>query len=142
MCKDQYHFFFPSRIRYSETDSQGIVNNINYLNYFDIALFEYFRALPFDYMQYCKQSGADFHAVHLEVDFKAPLHFDDEIETHVKTAVIGRSSLTFELAIFPKHEDTLCVKGTMVWVHADSRTHETCALPDRLIERIRAREGS
>lgn len=136
MGKKDYRFFFPFRVRYCETDGQGIVFNANYLNYFDTAVYEYLRVLPFDYVSYVNQSGQDFHTVHVNVDFMSPAHFDTEIETYVKMAKIGRSSLTFDLAIFPRHNDTIWVKAEMVWVHADQRTHRSSALPEPLIARI------
>lgn len=136
MGKKDYRFFFPFRVRYSETDGQGIVFNANYLNYFDTAVYEYLRSLPFDYVGYVKQSGHDFHTVHVGVDFMSPARFDTEIETYVKTANIGRSSLKFDLAIFPKHKEKLLVKADMVWVHTDQYTHRSSTLPEQLIARI------
>ncbi len=102
MSKADYSFFFPFRVRYSETDKQGIVFNAHYLTYFDTAIYEYFRTLPFDFQENLDQSGADFHTVHVDLDFHAPAGFDDEIEAHVKTIKIGRSSLKFEVAVYHK----------------------------------------
>ncbi|MBI4736341.1 MAG: hypothetical protein HY766_09850 [candidate division NC10 bacterium] len=39
----------PVRVRYSEIDRQGIVYYSRYLEYVDVALSEYFRALGFPY---------------------------------------------------------------------------------------------
>ena len=142
MPKEDYQFFFPFRVRYGETDAQGIVFNAHYLTYFDTAIYEYFRALPFNFVEHVNQAGGDFHTVHVEVDFLAPARFDDEIETYVKTAKIGRSSLKFEIAIYPKQSDTVLVKGSVVWVHVDQSSHRAIALPNHLIERINAREAN
>ncbi|HSC71381.1 MAG TPA: acyl-CoA thioesterase, partial [Candidatus Methylomirabilis sp.] len=40
-----FRFSFPIRVRYSEIDVQGIVYNSRYLEYVDVALTEYFRAM-------------------------------------------------------------------------------------------------
>jgi len=142
MSKADYPFFFPFRVRYSETDAQGVVFNAHYLTYFDTAIYEYFRSLPFDFLEHLNQYGADFHTVHVELDFLAPACFDDEIETHVKTIKIGRSSLKFEVAIYHKQCDSILVKGSVVWVYVDKNTRQASALPKQLIERINTSESS
>ena len=41
--------FISIRVRYQETDAQGIVHHANYLNYFEKARIEYLRALGIRY---------------------------------------------------------------------------------------------
>src|SRR5438445_12442479 len=48
MSREQFWFFHPFRVRYSEIDGQGIVFNVHYLTYFDTTITEYFRALGYD----------------------------------------------------------------------------------------------
>ena len=48
MSRSEFKFSFPFRVRYSEVDGQKIVFNAHYLTYFDTAITEYFRALPYD----------------------------------------------------------------------------------------------
>ena len=42
-----FAFLHPLRVRWSECDAQGIVFNVNYLLYYDIAVWEWTRALGF-----------------------------------------------------------------------------------------------
>lgn len=141
MAKSDYKFSFPFRVRYSETDAQGIVYNAHYLTYFDTAIYEYFRDLPFDFAAHAAQTGSDFHTVRAVVDFLAPSHFDDVIEVHVRAARIGRSSITFALEIFAEGDDNTLVRGEVVWVNAHQKSHKSSPLPEELIARIRDREG-
>ncbi|MBW2238360.1 MAG: acyl-CoA thioesterase, partial [Deltaproteobacteria bacterium] len=103
MTKSDFKFCFPFRVRYAETDAQGIVFFAHYLTYFDTAINEYLRDLPHNYIEHVQQTGTDFHVVKVTVEFYAPSHFDDEIEVYVRTGRIGRSSLTFFIEIFPKN---------------------------------------
>ena len=48
MSREQFWFFHPFRVRYSEIDGQGVVFNAHYLTYFDTTITEYFRALGYD----------------------------------------------------------------------------------------------
>jgi len=141
MAKSDYKFFFPFRVRYAETDAQGIVFYAHYLTYFDTAINEYLRNLPFNYVEHVKRTGTDFHVVKAVVEFFAPSHFDDEISVHVRTGKIGRSSLTFITEIFPKNEETTLVKGEVVWVNTNQKAKKSAPLPEELVVKLRGWEG-
>ena len=102
MSREQFWFFHPFRVRYSEIDGQGVVFNAHYLTYFDTTITEYFRALGYDQYADAKQTGEDFHVVKSVIEYKAPVRFDQELDVGARVARIGNSSLTFELAIFLK----------------------------------------
>lgn len=140
MTKSDFKFCFPFRVRYAETDAQGIVFFAHYLTYFDTAINEYLRDLPHNYIEHVKQTGTDFHVVKVTVEFFAPSHFDDEIEVCVRTGRIGRSSLTFFIEIFPKNSETTLVKGKVVWVNTDQNTHKSVPLPEALVVKLRNKE--
>jgi len=142
MAKSDYKFFFPFRVRYAETDAQGIVFYAHYLTYFDTAISEYLRDLPFNYIEHVKQTGTDFHVVKAMIEFFTPSHFDDDIEVYVRTEKIGRSSLTFLIEIFPKNEETPLVKGEVVWVNTDQKAKKSAPLPEELVVMLRDREGN
>lgn len=141
MAKSEFKFCFPFRVRYAETDAQGIVFFAHYLTYFDTAINEYLRDLPHNYIEHVKQTGTDFHVVKVTVEFFAPSHFDDEIEVYVRTGRIGRTSLTFFIEIFPKNGETTSVKGEVVWVNTDQKTHKSVPLPEALVVKLRNKEG-
>ncbi|MFZ5617174.1 MAG: acyl-CoA thioesterase [Pseudomonadota bacterium] len=45
--RTDFSFFHPLRVRWSECDGQGIVFNVNYFLYYDIAIWEWTRALGY-----------------------------------------------------------------------------------------------
>ena len=141
MAKSDFKFFFPIRVRYAETDLQGIVFNAHYLTYFDTAIYEYLRDLSFDYIEHAEHTDTDFHVVKVLIEFYGPSHFDDEIEVHVRTGRIGRSSLTFLIEIYPKNSETTLVKGEVVWVNTDQKSHKSSQLPEELVIKLRDKEG-
>lgn len=140
MAKSDFKFFFPFRVRYAETDAQSIVFYAHYLTYFDTAINEYLRYLPFNYIEHVRNTGTDFHVIKVIVEFFAPSHFDDEIEVHVRTGRIGRSSMTFLIEIFPKNGETALVKGEVVWVNTDQKAHKSVPLPEELVVKLRVKE--
>ena len=142
MAKSDYRFFFDFRVRYSEVDGQMIVFNAHYLTYFDTAITEYFRALPYDYREQVKRTGEDFHTVKTLVEYYGPIHFDDEIEVGVRTARVGRTSLTFRLEIHPKGRDACLASGEVVWVNTNQESHHSAPLPTQLVEKLNALDGA
>lgn len=141
MTRAEFRFFFPLRVRYSEVDQQGVVFNAHYLTYYDTAITEYCRGLPWDLMGEATASGIDFHTVRCLVEYKAPIRFDAELEIGCRAARLGRSSLAFTLGIFPKGGEALLATGEVVWVHTDQRSHRPVPVGDRLRGLLQAREG-
>lgn len=138
MARSSYRFFFNFRVRYSEVDGQMIVFNAHYLTYFDTAITEFFRDLPYDYREQVKRTGTDFHTVKTLVEYFGPIHFDDNIEVGVRTARIGKSSLTFHLEIHPKGRDSCLASGEVVWVNTDQKSHRSAPLSTQLVEKLNA----
>ena len=141
MARADFGFFFPFRVRYAEVDGQMIVFNAHYLTYFDTAITEFFRVLPYDYQGQVERTGEDYHTVRTVVEYHAPIRFDDEIEVGVRTARIGRSSLTFGLEIHSKGRDERLASGEVVWVNTNQTTHRPAPLPAELVEKLRAFDG-
>ena len=141
MAKSDFKFAWPFRVRYAEVDGQRIDFNAHYLTYFDTAITEYFRALPYDYMGQVDRTGEDYHTVRTLVEYQQPIEFDEDIEVHVRTARMGRTSLTFLLEIHPKDTAAQRATGEVVWVNADQTTHRSTPLPDELVEKISTFEG-
>ena len=137
MARADFNFSFPFRVRYSEIDKQGIVFNAHYLTYFDTAISEYFRALEHNPESAQAHKNTDFHTVRTLIDYKAKIHFDDEIEVGVRAGKIGRSSLTFMLEIHPKDQDEVLAYGEIVWVNTDQDTNIPEPVPAALADVMR-----
>ncbi|MZR32179.1 acyl-CoA thioesterase [Sneathiella litorea] len=134
MARQDYRFFHPFRVRYSEIDAQSVVFNAHYLTYFDTAITEFFRHLGYDHQGYVKRTGKDFHLVKSLVLYEKPILFDAEIEVGVRIEKIGRSSITFALAIFAKGEETRYCTGEIVWVNTDQTTHKPEPVDNEFLE--------
>jgi acyl-CoA thioester hydrolase len=135
-------FRFGFRVRYSEVDFQGIVYFAHYATYFDVAIHEFFRALPYDYTAIRSTTGTDFNIVRCVVEYRRPLRFDEAFEVEVALGRIGRTSLTFTPAIWAPGELEPRASGEVVWVHADQATMRAGPLPAPLLELLHARGGA
>ncbi|XDD51064.1 acyl-CoA thioesterase [Leptospira sp. WS92.C1] len=117
--KKEFDFFHTLRVRYAESDPQGIVFNANYLTYFDVAITEYFRAMGHPYGDLALRHEIDFHVVHCNIDYKSPARFDDEIQIHVKANYSG-VKVFWNLAIFK--EDFLLCSGELIYAGVDPKS--------------------
>ena len=137
MARGDFDFSHDFRVRYAETDMQGVVFNAHYLTYFDTAITEYVRWIEFDYWGHIKSLGQDFHVVHVDLDFFAPCHFDDQLQVCVRLGKIGASSLTFTVEIFVEGDDRVRTSGRVVWVNTCQKKNKAEPLPAGLLELIR-----
>ena len=139
---DRSGFRFGFRVRYSEVDYQGIVYFAHYATYFDVAIHEFFRSLPYDYTAIRRTTGTDFNIVRSVVEYRRPLRFDEPFAVEVALRRIGRTSLTFAPAIWVQGEIEPRATGEVVWVHADQATMRAVALPAELLKLLHARTRS
>jgi acyl-CoA thioester hydrolase len=99
------------------------------------------RALNYDYRLQPERTGTDFHVIKSLVEYKAPIRFDEEIDIGVRTGRLGRTSLSFELAIFEKDGEEMRTFGEIIWVNADQATRKAAPIPSELEALIRMREN-
>ena len=126
-----------TRVWFSDTDAQGIVYYGRYLPYFDHARVEYHRHLG-----HFAVDGADFVMRASQVEYHAPARFDDLIEVFVRTARIGRTSLTYECAAYRLPDDSLMVTAQQTIVLVDVVERRPQPIPEELRERARLFEGN
>jgi acyl-CoA thioester hydrolase len=138
---DPTAFRFGLRVRYAEVDYQGIVYFAHYATYFDVAIHEFFRILPYDYTAIRRTTGTDFNIVRSAVEFKRPLRFDEAFEVEVKLGRIGRTSLTFTPAIWVAGESEPRATGEVIWVHADQTSMRAAPLPAELLKLLDRRSN-
>lgn len=139
MTETNARFSYPLKVRYSEIDQQGIVYNAHYLTYFDIGVHEFFHSLPYDYTAIGKKTGLDFNMAKGVVDYRRPLRLDEEFAVEVDVRRVGRSSLTFALALRVGDEAEPRATGEIVSVHADQRLNSSTPLPEDLLALLAGR---
>jgi acyl-CoA thioester hydrolase len=138
MNADAFRLRERLRVRWAETDAQGIVFNGHYLTYFDVAITEYWRAIGLPYPAALEGTGVDLFAVKSTVEYLAPARYDDWIDVGCRAARLGRSSITFELAIW--RDGQAITKGEVVYACADPVERRSVPIPDMLRQAIAAFE--
>jgi acyl-CoA thioester hydrolase len=130
-----YRFFHPVQVRFVETDQQGHVFFGHYLTYFDIALTEYLKAIGSGYDQFLQQ-GVDFFYVESLCQYRDRAFFDEILHVHARIAKIGKTSFTFEFAVFESISARFIANGHIVAVAVDQKSSKPTPVPDSLRQAI------
>ena len=138
--RDDFKFNHKLRVRFAETDLQGIVFNGNYLTYYDVAWTEYFRAMGLVWKDLVEM-GSDTVLARTTIEFKAPARFDEVLEVWVRVSKVGNTSLTFDFEIYPEGEDRLISAAQSLYVCINPKTLKPVRVPDTLRSQIGELEG-
>jgi len=138
----KFAFRHDVRVRFPETDAQGVVYHANFLIYADVARVEYLRALAGgdERLQWREDRGYDLVLVHAACDFRASAHFDDLLTVWVCVGRLGNSSLGFEYRV--ERGQTLVCEVKTVHCAIDRQARTSLPLPEELKQRVRAFEAS
>ncbi|WP_338467143.1 thioesterase family protein [Novosphingobium sp. ZN18A2] len=126
------------RVRYAEIDGQSVVFNSRYLEYADVLITEYWRATG---IHQTDIGELEFHVVRAEVDYRAPIRYDELIEGRVWTERVGSTSIVtrFELhGASGQGGDDLRAEMKLVNVHVDLERGTPMPIP----QEVRARLGA
>lgn len=141
MARSDFRFSFGKRVRYAEVDAQAVVFNSRYLEYFDIGLTEYWRAVGI-YDAQGPADGPEFFVARATIDFKASMRLDEMIDICVRATRVGRTSMTFAFELHGCGGEDLRAAGELVQVHVAELTGPPTPVPDWVVARFEAFEGA
>lgn len=140
MARSDFRFSTTTRVRYAEIDGQKVVFNSRYLEYFDIGVTEYWRATGVHAL-YPDHEGPEFHVARSEINYRAPILFDEEIDICVRAQRVGRTSLVLAFEIHGAGRDDLRADGILIDVHVVEAQGAPEPVPDRLVTLFEQFEG-
>ena len=132
MQRSDFRYLERLRVRWAEIDAQQIVFNGHYLMYFDTAIAGYWRALAMPYHETMQSLQGDFFVRKATLEYEASARYDEQLETAIRTARIGTSSMLLQAAVF-RGEQRL-VHGDLVYVFADPAAQTSKPVPAALRE--------
>jgi acyl-CoA thioester hydrolase len=133
-----FRFSTDLRVRFSETDAQGVVHNAVYLVWFEIARIAYLGLYPGGYRGLVEQ-GVDATTTEAHVGYRAGCRFDDALRIHVRASDLRGARFRFDYAI--ERDGELVADGWTAHACVDARTLRPTRMPPDLrevIERIEA----
>ena len=135
---DGFTFTTPVRVRFADTDAQGIVHNSAYLVWFEIARVEYLREFAGGY-QALRDRGLEALVLESHVRYRLPARFDDELLVHARCLGVRGARFRYEYAVVRGEE--IVADGWTEHACVDGATLRPTRLPDWLVEAIRSAEG-
>jgi len=140
MARGDFKFSFPKRVRYAEVDPQGVVFNSRYLEYLDIGITEYWRAIGM-YDASPVAGGVEFHVAKTSLEYRRPVLLDEMIDICIRCRRVGRSSMLFDFEIHGHGVDDLRAVGETVSVHVAEARGASAPVPDWVVALFERYEG-
>jgi acyl-CoA thioester hydrolase len=123
-----YPFAIRQRVRFGETDMQGVVYYANYLLYAEVGRVAYMREIGLDYAKMLG-TGLDLTIGEATVRYKNALRFDEEFDIRLRLGEVKRVSWTFEYAV-DRADGTPCAEMSTVQVMLERGTFKAKRIPD------------
>ncbi|HEY3682158.1 MAG TPA: thioesterase family protein [Streptosporangiaceae bacterium] len=104
-------FTYRNRVRYYETDQQGVVFNMWYMGYLDEAMNAFLDARGPGYGGMLAL-GCDVQLVHSELDWRSALRWREEADIDVRPSQVGTTSFTLDYTV--RRAATVTEDGSVV----------------------------
>ena len=102
-------FVLHRRVQFPETDASGIVHFTNFFKYVEEAEHAMWRAVGLSISP--RDAAVKWPRVSASLEFRRPLHFEDEFDVHLKVAELRARSIRY--AVVLRKEDEVIAEGTL-----------------------------
>ncbi len=126
---------YARKIRYSDTDAQGIVFNGNYSTYIDDTITDYFDAIGYQWGE------VEVVLRRMEIDFHSPGRLGETLVTGARVERVGNSSMTMVMRVWESETERLVVEARQVQVVVSPETFRPVPVPNELVAAIEAVQG-
>ncbi len=139
---DGYRFSTDLRVRFSETDAQGVVHNAVYLVWLEIARIAYLGRVPGGYKGLVEEHGVDVTTVESYVRYRAACRFDDELVIWTRATDVRGARFRFEYVLERTSEPQgIVADGWTAHASIDAATLRPVRLPTWLSETLASLES-
>jgi acyl-CoA thioester hydrolase len=136
-----FAFSTETKVRFAETDAQGIVHNANYLVWFEIARVDYLEAFAGGY-QRLRDDGLEATVVESHVRYLVPARFGDRIRIWTRCLDVRGARFRYEYALERVADGVQIADGWTSHACVDAKTMRPTRLPAWLVEAVATAESS
>ena len=129
-----FSFSTEVRVRFAETDAQGIAHNSNYLVWFEVARVAYLEEHAGGY-QRLRDLGIEALVLETHVRYLQPARFDDLLVVHARCVDVKGARFRYEYAI--ERDDEVIADGWTAHATVDGDDAAPDARPDVALGRDR-----
>lgn len=131
---------FSDFVRFHQVDSFGVVHNVQYFYFIEVAHTEYLSNLGIKIGPETFQHFLPLMTVHNQIDYFNPLRLGDSFEVLTRVNWYKKSSFEFQSIVRKKNGEISAFARTIL-VHLNNKTFEPEPLPKRILEVVRNFEG-
>lgn len=128
--RDAYRAHLPITTRWLDNDVYGHVNNVVYYAWFDTAVNGHLIA----------QGALDIHTgstiglvVETQCHYFSSIAFPQNVTAGIRVAHIGKSSVRYEVGLFPDDQVMCAAKGHFVHVYVNRDSRRPVSVPAELL---------
>jgi acyl-CoA thioester hydrolase len=132
-----FSFSTELKVRFAETDAQGIAHNSNYFVWFEVARVEYLERYAGGY-QRLRDLGLEALVLETHVRYLAPARFDDRLVVHARCVDVRGARFRYEYAI--ERGGVVIADGWTAHATVDAMTLRPTRVPLWLAEAIETAE--
>jgi acyl-CoA thioester hydrolase len=140
---DGYAFSTEVRVRFAETDAQGVAHNAAYLVWYEVARVDYLARFAGGYNR-IRNLGIEALTTETHVRYLGAVHFDDRLRINIRCGDLRGARFRFDYLIERVADDGAETVADGWTLHA-TVNHETLRptrLPEWLREAIEAAEAA
>jgi len=134
-----FRFSTDIRVRFAETDAQGVVHNSNYLVWFELARVAYLEEFAGGYPA-LRETGLESFVLEAHVRYRQPAHFDDRLQIHTRVGELRGARFRFDYEI--TRGDDVIADGWTAHACVDAVTLRPTRIPSALADAIARAESS
>jgi acyl-CoA thioester hydrolase len=134
-----YAFSTEVRVRFAETDAQGIAHHAAYLVWFEVTRVDYLDRFDGGYPGF-QARGFEALTIEAHARYLAPARFDERLTVHARCVDLRGSRFRFEYLV--TRGDEPVAEGWTGHACVVAETYRPTRLPAYLVEAIRAAESA
>jgi len=134
-----FGFSTDVRVRFAETDAQGVAHNSNYLIWFEIARVAYLEEFAGGYPA-LRQTGLESFVLESHICYRLPAHFDDRLQIHTRIGELRGARFRFDYEV--RRGGDVIAEGWTSHACVDAQTLRPTRIPAALAAAIATAESS
>ena len=130
-------FWTEIKVRFSETDAQGVAHHAAYLDWLEIARIDYLARFEGGYPG-LRAQGVDATTLEAYVKYRAPARFDDRLRISARCGDVRGARFRFDYVL--ERDGERIAEGWTTHACVNSETLQPTQIPKWLVEAISAAE--
>ena len=136
---DGFNFSTDIRVRFAETDAQGIAHNASYFVWFEVARVEYLEEFAHGY-QRLRDEGIEALVLESHARYLEPAVFDDRLKVFARCLDVKGARFRYEYVV--RRDERTIADGWTAHATVEAKTLRPTRVPAWLLDAIASAERS